>query len=148
MDRKCLLDKNVSRKEILRIAGAGFALGAGGATLAAGGYAAVRGTEAVDAAATVASVPFYGVNQAGIATPQQEHLHFAALDLVTEDPDDVRDLLRARSDAAARMSRGEPAGSENDLLNEYIQHTGSAVFACPPGARDGGYVGESLFENA
>jgi deferrochelatase/peroxidase EfeB len=35
---------------------------------------------------------------------------------------------------------------ENDLLNEYIQHTGSALFACPPGAREGGYVGESLFE--
>ena len=35
---------------------------------------------------------------------------------------------------------------ENDRLNEYIRHTGSALFACPPGAREGGYVGEGLFE--
>ena len=31
---------------------------------------------------------------------------------------------------------------QNDRLNEYIQHTSSAVFACPPGVRRGGYVGE------
>ncbi len=35
----------------------------------------------------------------------------------------------------------------NDALNEYISHTGSAVFALPPGAREGGYVGEGLFES-
>ena len=34
----------------------------------------------------------------------------------------------------------------NDRLNEYIRHTGSALFACPPGARERGYVGEGLFE--
>ncbi|HEY7121056.1 MAG TPA: iron uptake transporter deferrochelatase/peroxidase subunit [Solirubrobacterales bacterium] len=33
----------------------------------------------------------------------------------------------------------------SDALNEYIKHTSSAVFAVPPGARDGGYVGEGLF---
>jgi deferrochelatase/peroxidase EfeB len=32
----------------------------------------------------------------------------------------------------------------SDTLNEYIQHTSSAVFAAPPGARSGGYVGEGL----
>lgn len=36
--------------------------------------------------------------------------------------------------------------AENDALNEYISHTGSAVFACPPGAGEGGYVGEGLFD--
>jgi deferrochelatase/peroxidase EfeB len=33
----------------------------------------------------------------------------------------------------------------SDALNEYIKHTSSAVFAIPPGAADGGYVGEGLF---
>ena len=28
-----------------------------------------------------------------------------------------------------------------DALNEYITHTGTAVFACPPGLREGDYVG-------
>jgi deferrochelatase/peroxidase EfeB len=32
-----------------------------------------------------------------------------------------------------------------DLLNEYIRHIGSAVFAIPPGASAGGFVGETLF---
>jgi deferrochelatase/peroxidase EfeB len=32
----------------------------------------------------------------------------------------------------------------SDALNEYIKHTGSALFACPPGAQPGGYVGETL----
>jgi deferrochelatase/peroxidase EfeB len=32
-----------------------------------------------------------------------------------------------------------------DALNEYIQHTGSAVFACPPGLRRGESWGDTLF---
>jgi deferrochelatase/peroxidase EfeB len=35
--------------------------------------------------------------------------------------------------------------AQHDALNEYIMHTGSAIFACPPGAREGGYVGEGIF---
>jgi deferrochelatase/peroxidase EfeB len=31
-----------------------------------------------------------------------------------------------------------------DALNEYIKHVGSALFAVPPGAEPGGYVGEAL----
>jgi deferrochelatase/peroxidase EfeB len=31
-----------------------------------------------------------------------------------------------------------------DSLNKFIRHIGSAVFACPPGASAGGYVGEAL----
>jgi deferrochelatase/peroxidase EfeB len=33
---------------------------------------------------------------------------------------------------------------ENDALNEYIRHTGSALFAVPPGVGAGGFVGETL----
>ena len=32
-----------------------------------------------------------------------------------------------------------------DSLNEYIQHTGSGVFACPPGVSKGQYWGDGLF---
>ena len=56
---------------------------------------------------------FHGTHQAGIATAQQERLHFVALDLVTEEVSEVRDLLLAWSEAAARMTRGEAAGDEN-----------------------------------
>jgi deferrochelatase/peroxidase EfeB len=32
-----------------------------------------------------------------------------------------------------------------DHMNEYIQHVGSGIFACPPGVRKGGFWGETLF---
>lgn len=35
--------------------------------------------------------------------------------------------------------------AREDGLMEYLQHTGSALFAVPPGATRGGYVGEQLF---
>jgi deferrochelatase/peroxidase EfeB len=35
--------------------------------------------------------------------------------------------------------------SESDALNRHVLHTGGAVFACPPGAKPGGFVGEGLF---
>jgi deferrochelatase/peroxidase EfeB len=33
-----------------------------------------------------------------------------------------------------------------DAMAEYVQHTGSAIFAVPPGVRRGEYVGQRLFE--
>ena len=36
------------------------------------------------------------------------------------------------------------AGLQRDLLNEYIVHVGSGLFACPPGVTKGGYWGEKL----
>lgn len=32
-----------------------------------------------------------------------------------------------------------------DALNRHTLHTASALFACPPGATKGGFVGEGLF---
>jgi deferrochelatase/peroxidase EfeB len=33
----------------------------------------------------------------------------------------------------------------NDAMNEYIRHVGSAIFAVPPGAAKGSYIGATLF---
>lgn len=38
----------------------------------------------------------------------------------------------------------QSALAKNDLLNEYITHTGSAVFACPPGLGESDYWGSTL----
>jgi deferrochelatase/peroxidase EfeB len=35
--------------------------------------------------------------------------------------------------------------ARDDGMSEYLQHTGSALFAVPPGVRPGGYLGEPLF---
>ena len=78
--------------------------GVGGiAAAAGGGYALGREDESDAGGPTRASrsSPFHGRHQAGIATPAQDRLHFAALDV--EDgvrASDLRDLLRAWSRAA------------------------------------------------
>jgi deferrochelatase/peroxidase EfeB len=36
--------------------------------------------------------------------------------------------------------------ARDDLMNEYTRHTGSAVFAVPPGCREGGYLGAALLD--
>ena len=62
--------------------------------------------EAASSTKLPAVEPFHGVHQAGIVTPQQGHTYFAALDLQTTKRDDVVRLLRAWTDAAARMTSG------------------------------------------
>ncbi len=62
------------------------------------------------AAGATGSVAFHGEHQAGIATPAQEHLQFAALDMVSRSRADLRDLLRIWSRAAALMAAGHLVG--------------------------------------
>jgi deferrochelatase/peroxidase EfeB len=90
-----------TRREFLAATGAAGI----GATLAAGGAAAQS------AAATDRSVPFHGVHQAGIATPTQEHVHFLALDVVSDSAAKLRALLARLSRAAAALTAGRPAGA-------------------------------------
>ena len=100
--------------------GAGVALGGVGVErLAAGGDG-----EAAD------PVPFYGDHQAGIATPAQDRLHFAAFDVVTESRSELRGLMRAWTEAGARMCRGEPVGETGQRLAPPID-TGEAVGLSP-----------------
>ena len=33
-----------------------------------------------------------------------------------------------------------------DMMNQFVTHIGSGLFACPPGARPGGFIGEQLFK--
>jgi deferrochelatase/peroxidase EfeB len=32
-----------------------------------------------------------------------------------------------------------------DMLNQFVTHTGSGIFACPPGCTEGGFIGQTLF---
>ena len=140
--------KKISRRDLLRVAGAGGA----GLTLGAGGFAALRGAadarDPGDEAAGffAAQVPFFGRHQAGIATPQQEHLHFASLDLVSESAEEVRELLKAWSEAAARMTAGEPAGGENESPFLPPDDTGEALGLSPARLTLTVGFGPSLFQ--
>ncbi|HLJ04375.1 MAG TPA: Dyp-type peroxidase [Solirubrobacteraceae bacterium] len=63
------------------------------------------------------AVAFHGPHQAGIATPQQSHLYFAAYDLKTTSPPALRELLREWSAAAAALTVGrEYAGDPGEAL--------------------------------
>jgi deferrochelatase/peroxidase EfeB len=90
----------------------GFLQSAGVTGLAGLGAGSVAGDllSGQAAAAEMPGVPFHGEHQAGIGTPAQEHLQFAALDMVSSSRTDLRNLLRAWSSAAARMALGSVIG--------------------------------------
>jgi deferrochelatase/peroxidase EfeB len=77
------------------------------------------------------AVPFWGDYQAGIATPQQGHVYFAAFDLTTEKRDDVIALLRAWTDAAARMTQGQSAEPLDNNTAKPSQDSGEAAGLSP-----------------
>jgi deferrochelatase/peroxidase EfeB len=94
-----------TRRGLVRAA-AGLA--AAGAALG-GGVAEALIEKKAGAADAVVVEPFWGEHQGGIITPVQSHSYFAALDLETAKPEDVVKMLRAWTNAAAYMTRGETA---------------------------------------
>lgn len=96
---------DISRRSFLTAAGGaavGAALGGGAVALAQ-----------ADETPSTGAVPFDGAHQAGIVTPAQDRLHFAAFDIVAgATRDDLRDLLAAWTAAARRMADGLPAGPD------------------------------------
>jgi deferrochelatase/peroxidase EfeB len=83
---------------------------AAGATIATGAdRVALAKTDPSIGAEPVAEIePFFGKNQSGILTPAQGHTYFLALDLTTDQREEVVQLLRAWTKAAARLAQGKP----------------------------------------
>ena len=180
----------VSRRGLLGGSAEVAGLAAG---LGAGAWYGEHGS-AASAAATSTTYAFRGEHQAGIVTPAQDRLHFAAFDITTGSRAQLVRLLKAWTAAADRMTRGLSAGpigptegaplappddtgeaiglgpagltlfviayvrdprtsflpmqermAANDAMMEYLRFTSSAIFAVPPGAAAGEYVGQALF---
>jgi deferrochelatase/peroxidase EfeB len=55
-------------------------------------------------------VPFHGEHQAGIATPVQDRLHFAAFDVTAGSREELAALLKEWTAAAAAMAAGRAVG--------------------------------------
>src|SRR6187455_3268345 len=88
---------HVSRRRLLGYAGAGAAIGAAGF---AGGMGTARATDEPDGGG-VDRYPFHGKHQAGIVTPAQDRLHFAAFDVTATSRAELLLLLKAWTAAAA-----------------------------------------------
>lgn len=99
----------VSRRRLLGAAGVGVAAVAAGA--AAFSRRNATGTGPAASLTDTGAVPFFGVHQAGIATPAQDRLHFAAFDVTTTSRDRLIRLLQQWTDAAAKMTQGLPVGA-------------------------------------
>ena len=80
-------DEPSSRRRGLIGGGGSAAAGLAGAAASAGcrgrRRAGRRGADAGAADAGTATYPFHGAHQAGIVTPAQDRLHFAAFDVTT-----------------------------------------------------------------
>jgi deferrochelatase/peroxidase EfeB len=116
----------ITRRRLLASAGVGAAaVGLGGGGLLAGRQLAEAGAEGTG------SVPFYGEHQAGVGTAAQDRLHFAAFDLLSEDPAELRELMRAWTVAAAEASAGEMVGNVNEVPLAPPDDTGETVGLLP-----------------
>jgi deferrochelatase/peroxidase EfeB len=95
----------------------GFLAAAGGAVAATGlGGVSVANPEAVPTVSVGVGIEkFHGAHQGGIVTPPQSHTYVAAFDIAATKRNDIADLLRRWTTAAAKMTEGmtaEPLGAD------------------------------------
>ncbi|RZU37742.1 deferrochelatase/peroxidase EfeB [Streptomyces sp. BK022] len=134
-----------SRRALIGWGGAGLALGAA----AAGGGVALSDDGPDPApAGSGGAVEFHGAHQAGIATPVQDRLHFAAFDVKTEDRAEFVQLLKDWTAAARLMAAGKPVGegAYGGLAEAPPDDTGEALGLNPSRLTLTVGFGPSLFE--
>jgi deferrochelatase/peroxidase EfeB len=131
-----------SRRRLLGAAGAGALAGAAGI----GGFQVARAGED-EPSAQAAGYPFHGEHQAGIVTPAQDRLHFAAFDVTTDSRDELVALLRAWTEAAVAMTAGRPVGDGTATgYDTPPTDTGEALGLPPAGLTLTFGFGPTLFE--
>jgi deferrochelatase/peroxidase EfeB len=116
----------------------------------AGAFVVGRASEGSpgEPASRPASYAFRGAHQAGIVTPAQDRLHFAAFDVTTDDRDRLVALLQQWTEAAERMTAGKPAGTIGPVegaSNAPPDDTGEAIGLAPNGLTITFGFGPSLF---
>ncbi|MGH3357834.1 MAG: iron uptake transporter deferrochelatase/peroxidase subunit [Nocardioidaceae bacterium] len=137
------------RRSLIGAAGAGaLAVGAGAGYLARGRAEAAEPTAADPDAVPVA---FTGEHQAGITTPAQDRLHFAAFDVITDDRDELVSLLQDWTDAARAMTSGNEVGKFGAVAGPLVvppEDTGEALGLSASGLTLTIGFGPTLFETA
>ena len=143
--------RGLSRRGLLGLAGAsvaGIGLGVAGDRVALAATAAA----APQAASDSAVYPFYGDHQAGIVTPAQDRLHFAAFDVSAGTTQaELIELLQDWTVAAAAMSAGQDIGEYGAVSGPYDappEDTGEAQGLPTAGLTITFGFGPTLFETA
>ncbi|MNN65953.1 putative deferrochelatase/peroxidase EfeN precursor [compost metagenome] len=76
---------------------------------------------------------------------RRAYSYTSGMDFKTGQLDAGLFFISYQRDRQKQFVRMQKKLAASDKLNEYIVHVGSAVFACFPGASNGGYIGETLF---
>ncbi len=139
----------LSRRRLLGglgLAGTGLALGGTAVASGLGPFGTPEAVADADAAAN-RRYPFYGEHQAGIVTPAQDRLAFAAMNVLPDTSrGDLRTLLRDWTVAAERMTRGQLVGDDTNLDDPPLD-TGEAIGSPVGGLTVTLGYGPSLFDD-
>ena len=136
----------LSRRKLLGAAGVGAL--AAGALGAGAGYAAGDKPVPVVPDKDALPIAFDGRHQAGIDTPAQDRLHFAAFDMTSEERDDLVSLLKDWTKAARQMAQGNDIGDFGAVAGAPYsppEDTGEALGLPPSGLTITIGFGRSLF---
>lgn len=139
--------RGLSRRGLLALAGGGAA----GAVVGAAGTAAILvATGNSDEPGHQLRYPFYGEHQAGIVTPAQDRMHFAAFDLAEDlGREELIELLQDWSYAASRLTQGLDVSVDGAFGGgPYMppDDTGEATDISPAGLTLTFGFGRTLFE--
>ncbi|WP_066069441.1 iron uptake transporter deferrochelatase/peroxidase subunit [Neobacillus soli] len=139
-----LIEKRLSRRDILKtagIGGVGVILGASGL----GGILSINESKASTTETNGEVVPFYGKHQSGITTKTQNHVYFVSLDVSTSKKEDLVKLFKNWTNAAALLTKGKAMGELSG--NEFLppKDTGEAAGLSASNLTITFGVGPSLF---
>lgn len=118
-EEKSILQKEVSRRDVLKIAGiggAGVILGASGLT---GALTAFGANPFIDDDQTAANkVKFYGKHQPGILTKSPEHVYFVSLNCTAKSKKELKEMFQLWTNYSVRLMNGQVVEpyTENKLL--------------------------------
>ncbi len=151
-----MAEQGTSRRKILGaavagvgLAGVGVAAGYGIRSVNDGSSGPPQASPAgVDPATNPATavVPFYGVRQAGVSTPQQGQLMFAALDVTTTEVGELQRMLDRWAGMAARMTAGKLVSGVSAPDDQPPIDTGEAMRSGPHSLTITVGFGPSLFD--
>jgi len=126
--RRRLLGGALTATGVVAAGGAGFGIAhaAGGSSSSSGATSGKGAATAVETAAAV-EVPFFGTHQAGISTPAQDRLAFAAFTITSTDAQAVQVMLGTWAAAAEQMAKGLPIGPVDTTPSAPPIDTGEAA---------------------